>query len=156
MGGGRDDLDLYGRGAAPRRAAGWWFLRVLGVVVGAAGSLFGVGLFALRCFDTCPEDRSIDIAIQLLSAALVLFGLVVAVASVAVATRREPGAATFVGALGAIIAAAGAIVLLLVASTTGPVDEGGTATAGAVALVAGGGVTAGAVFRRRSSARTGD
>lgn len=111
---GRDDRDLYG--AAPHRSVGRTVARILGVLVGAGLSLYGVALFALRCFDTCPADPAVDKSTQLLSGALVLFGVVVVVVSAASGTVCSAGAAVFAVVLGVAIALAGLVSLVLVTS----------------------------------------
>ena len=151
---GRDDLDLYGSAASPSRGGGVarGLARVLGVLVGGAISLYGVALYALRCFDTCPSDPSVDMNIQLLSAALVLFGLVVAIAAASAWTRWAVGAMAVVACLGAVITVAGAVALALVPSIEQPHgDRGSAGLAAAVALAVGAAVTAAALVRRKKA-----
>ena len=156
---GRDDLDLYGSAASPSRGGGVvrGLTRVFGVLVGAAISLYGVALYALRCFDTCPSDPSVDKNIQLLSVSLVLFGLVVVIAAASAWTRWAAGAAVIVACLGSVIAVAGAVALALVPSIDQPHgDRGSAGLAAAVALLVGAGVTAAALFRRKKPFRPRD
>jgi hypothetical protein len=154
---GRDDLDLYGRGARPDRpSAGRWIAGILGVLVGVAVSLYGVALYALRCFDTCPTDPSLDRATQLLAAAVILFGAAVALGAALAGTRWAAGAAAVVTGFGVAIAAAGALTLAFVPSIDDPGGYGVTPVAGVVALAAGGVVTAAGAFGRRAALRRGD
>ncbi|HEX2294321.1 MAG TPA: hypothetical protein VHN37_03340 [Actinomycetota bacterium] len=143
--GGRDDLDLYGRGAAPDRGVGRAMARIVGLLVGAAVSLFGVALFLLRCFDTCPADPAVNTSGQLLSGAVVLFGVVVAVSSLAAGTAGATGVALFAGAAGVLIAVAGVVSFALVQSV-----------ASVVAVLAGAVVTAAALFALKGATRTPD
>lgn len=154
---GRDDLDLYGRGAAPERApAARGFARVVGVVTGAVISLYGMALFVLRCFDTCPTDPSLDKAVQLVAGTVVTFGLVVVIASVSIGTRLAARGAALVCALGAAIATAGVATLALVPSIDDPGGHGGTPVAGATALLVGGAVAVTAAIARRRAGRRAD
>lgn len=149
-----DDHDLYRHGTGPGLATlARWLGRILGVLVGAVAAFYGLALFALRCFDTCPSDPSTDKTILLLSTALVLFGLATVVASVAAATRWARGAAAFVAGLGVLIAGAGSVTLLLVPSIGETGDPGSTGLAGAVALLGGAGIAAGALVARRRTIR---
>jgi hypothetical protein len=148
-----EDLDLYrGAGRTDRAAIARWVVRTIGVLVGLAVALYGVALYALRCFDTCPSDPAVDRIGQALAASLVLLGLVVVTAAASAGTRWSAAGAALVALLGALIALGGIVSLLLVPSIDAPGDHGSSATFGAAALV-GGSVIAGTAIalRRRGS-----
>lgn len=145
-----EDLDLYPRRDPARIARG--AARVLGILFGAAVSLYGVALYALRCFDTCPTDPAEDAVGQLLSGAVLAFGLVIAVASACVGTRwAGTGLAVVIG-LGCFVAVAGGVTVALVPRIDAPGDHGSTAAFGVIALAVGGLVAAAAVALRRRAA----
>lgn len=156
--GERRDLDLYGSGATPGRTpVTAWIVRIAGLLVGAAITLYGVALYALRCFDTCPEDPAVNTATVLMSAAIVLFGPAVAIASASVRTRWAVGGATVVAALGFAIAAVGIASLAQVPRIDDPGGQRSDVTlAGAAETVAGAGVTAAALLRRKRGPRSAD
>lgn len=138
-----DDLDLYGSGDGRRVVSG--LLRTLGVLLGAAIAACGVGLFMLRCFDYCPEDPSVDKALILLSAALVLVGAAVGVEAISVRTQAEAGASVVVAGLGCLVALAGIVSLALVPSIDERFGGNEMAAFAALAVVVGGAI---AVLRR--------
>lgn len=156
--GERRDLDLYGSGATPGRTpVTAWIVRIAGLLVGAAITFYGLALYALRCFDTCPEDPAVDTATLLMATAIVLFGLVVAIASASGRTRWAVGGATVVAALGFAIAAVGIASLAQVPRIDDPGGQRSDVTlAGAAATAVGTGVATAAIFRRRKGPRQAD
>ena len=110
---GSGDLDPYDSGGHPPSLVGG-ILRILVVLVGLAIAAYGLGLWVLRCFDTCPSDPSLDKVLMLLSAALSLTGLVVVIQAVSFRTRWADvvsGALVFVGGLIALLGIASLVLL---------------------------------------------
>lgn len=145
----REDLDLY-----PRRdpaTIARVVARVLGILLASAISLYGLALYMLRCFDTCPTDPAQDAVGQLLSGSVVAFGIVVGVAAASVGTRWARTGLTIVSVFGVFVALAGVAAIVLVPRIEAAGDHGSTAAFGVIALVAGGlTVVAGVLLRRRA------
>ncbi|HEV2755981.1 MAG TPA: hypothetical protein VG318_09425 [Actinomycetota bacterium] len=153
MGDEREDLDPY-RPTPPAdaRTIGRWVARAVGILVGLAILLYGVALYALRCFDTCPSDPAQDHVYQLLTGAIILFGIVVLVAASFAGTRRARAGLSVVTGLGAAVVACGLVAVAFVPAIDAPGDHSGSTQFGMLAVLAGG-VSAGTAwaFRRRSS-----
>ena len=149
----RKDLDPYRpTGSADPARITRGAARTVGILLGVAVSSFGVALYALRCFDTCPSDPAENAVGQLLAGAFVLFGVVVVVVAASAGTRRSRTGGGTVCALGSLVALCGIASLVLVPGIDAPGDNGGYVLFGLLAL-AGGGISAGAAYAylRRSA-----
>lgn len=123
------------------------------MLVGVAVAWFGAALYVLRCFSTCPTDPAEDWTGRLLTASIVLVGLVIVLASSALGTRWSRIGLGIVLALGAAVAACGVVALILVPSIEAPGDHSSSATAAVVAIGVGGAIVAAARAARRRAHR---
>lgn len=124
-------------------------LRAIGILIGTAVALYGIALYALRCFDTCPSDPAEDASLQLLSGAVILFGVALVVFSATFATRRSRAASRILTTLGTVIAGAGVVSLLLVPYLDTPGDRTGWVLMSVAALIVGAGIAMGSIIGRR-------
>jgi hypothetical protein len=146
-----DDLDVYrpARRADPGRIARG-VARAAGILAGLAACLYGIALYALRCFDTCPSDPAQDAVGQLLSGSLVVFGLAVVAVAASVGTRAARSGLAIAAVFGCLVGVFGVVSIALVPAIDAPGDHASSTVFGALALAAGA-VTAAvaAVLRRR-------
>ena len=97
---------------------------MLGVLAGLAISLYGVALYALRCFDTCPSDPAEDAVSQLLAGSLILFGLVVVIAAASAGARWSRAGLSIIAVLGSVIVVCGIAFVALGPAVAGATSAG--------------------------------
>lgn len=117
-----EQLCPYGTDRRSRRSS---IARGIAILVGVGIGFFGVALFVLRCFSTCPSDPAENAISQILTLSLVGFGVVVIVAASTLGTRWAAAGASTVMVLGALMAIAAVVALVLAPSLRLPGDRSG-------------------------------
>lgn len=149
----REDLDLYKAGGPAPSSVAVWVARTLGVLAGLAVGFYGAALWLLRCFDTCPSDPAVDKTGRLLSASVILAGLVIVVAAASLGTSWKTVGARIVVVLGSLVALCGIATLALAPGIDFRSDRASTRTFGVIALAAGAAVAGIAYHRARAKPR---
>jgi uncharacterized membrane protein len=82
-----------------------FFVRTLGVALGLVVAIYGVGGYALICFDTCPSDPDAYRFAQLFATSVMTLGVAIVFGTLTAATRAR--------SLGRIVMSFLAIALML-------------------------------------------
>ena len=145
-------VDPYDSGGRPKRSTMFRGLaRGVALLVGAVIAFYGVALYALRCFSTCPTDPAENTISQILTLSLVALGVVVVVAAASIATKLVAPATWVIAAMGILMTAGGVVALTLAPSLRFPGDRTSAVVFALVDVAVGAGIVAlGSWVRRRT------
>jgi hypothetical protein len=134
-----------------RPLAGWWerlprpvrfFVRTLGVALGLVVAIYGVGGYALICFDTCPSDPDAYRVAQLFAASVMTLGVTTLVGALTAATRARGLGRVIMSVLAMALMLCGIAAFLFAQRIEGPERSTDNFIFAIIAIVVGGAVAA--------------